>query len=282
MKLSILIFILLLFPLSGNAQQFVFDNVIGKFKNATSFYINPTGILFVTDDFKDEVYQLDTVGNTLNTIGGYGWDINAFDDPVDIYADPLSVFVTDKNNHRIQMFDKNLNFIFEFNNRESEIEEEQFGYPVSAVQSNQGDVLILDSENKKILKFNLFGDFIQTIGGYDYGSYTLSNPKKLAVSMRNNIYVLDEEGILIYDSYGTGIGTINTPEEIISIRIIFNRLTINSVEKIYTANLNSKEKKLNEIILSGYNTEIEIISTMIFNSKLYLLTHKNILIFSSQ
>ncbi|MFC2102981.1 NHL repeat-containing protein [Bacteroidota bacterium] len=282
MKFCILLNILVLFCINIYAQKFLYERSIGEFNNATSFYINPAGILFVTDDFTDEVYQLDTLGNLLNTIGGYGWDINAFDDPVDIYADPLTVFVTDKNNHRIQMFDKNLNFIFEFNSRESEIEEERFGYPVSTVQSNQGDVIILDSENKKILKFNLFGDFIQTIGGYDYGSYTLSDPKKLAVSMRNNIYVLDDQSIFIYDSYGTGIGNIETPEEIHSIRIIFNWLSINSEEKVYITNLSGKEKKLIEVSLNGYDDEIKIVSSMIFKYKLFLLTAKNILIFSSQ
>jgi hypothetical protein len=266
----------------GYTQNFTYESSIGKFKNATSFYINSAGILFVTDDFSDEVYQLDTLGNLLNSIGGYGWDINAFDDPVDVFADPLTVFVTDKNNNRIQRFDKNLNFIFEFNKSESDIEEERFGYPLSAVQSNQGDVIILDSENKKILKFNLFGDFIQTIGGYDYGSYTLSNPKKLAVSMKNNIYVLDEEGIFIYDSYGTAAGKIETPEEMNCIRIIFQWLSINSGEKIYLANLNSKEKKLFEVTLNGYKSDIEIVSSFFFNSRIYVLTTKNILIFSAQ
>lgn len=282
MKLSITIFLLLVLCVKGYTQNFTYESSIGKFKNATSFYINSAGILFVTDDFSDEVYQLDTLGNLLNSIGGYGWDINAFDDPVDVFADPLTVFVTDKNNNRIQRFDKNLNFIFEFNKSESDIEEERFGYPLSAVQSNQGDVIILDSENKKILKFNLFGDFIQTIGGYDYGSYTLSNPKKLAVSMKNNIYVLDEEGIFIYDSYGTAAGKIETPEEMNCIRIIFQWLSINSGEKIYLANLNSKEKKLFEVTLNGYKSDIEIVSSFFFNSRIYVLTTKNILIFSAQ
>jgi len=151
MKIIIITYISIFFFNEAFAQEFTYENSIGKFEHATSFYISSAGILFVTDDFTDEVYQLDTLGNLLNSIGGYGWDINTFDDPVDVYADPLKIFVTDKNNHRIQSFDKNLNFIFEFNKQESEIEEERFGYPESAVQSNQGDVIILDSENKRRL-----------------------------------------------------------------------------------------------------------------------------------
>ncbi len=279
MHLKFVLFLLLILSSKIYPQQFQYERSIGKFKNATSFYINSTGAVFVTDNITDEVYQLDTLGNMWNFIGGYGWEINAFDDPVDIFADPLRVFVTDKNNHRIQRFDKNLNFIFQFYTRDSEIEEERFGLPFSAISSNLGDVYILDSENIRILKFDLFGNFIQQIGGYDYGSYSLSNPKQLAVSMQNEIYVIDGNYIYIYDNYGTGLNEIETPEEMVSIRIIFQWLTVNSEDRIYLSNLNSKEQKLIEANLTGYDEDIKIVSSLIFNGKLYVLTPNAILIF---
>lgn len=279
MCLKTVLFLLLILSSNIYPQQFQYERSIGKFKNATSFYINSTGAIFVTDNITDEVYQLDTLGNLWNFIGGYGWEINAFDDPVDIFADPLRVFVTDKNNHRIQRFDKNLNFIFQFYTRDSEVEEERFGLPFSAISSNLGDVYILDSENIRILKFDLFGNFIQQIGGYDYGSFSLSNPKQLAVSMQNEIYVVDGNYIYIYDNYGTGLNEIETPEEMVSIRIIFQWLTVNSEDSIYLSNLNSKEQKLSKADLTGYDEDIKIVSSLIFNSKLYVLTPNAILIF---
>ncbi len=279
MYLKIVLFLLLILSSKIYTQQFQYERSIGIFKNATSFYINSTGAVFITDNITDEVYQLDTLGNLLNFIGGYGWEINAFDDPADIYADPLRVFVTDKNNHRIQRFDKNLNFIFQFYSRDSEIEEERFGYPLSAISSNLGDVYILDSENIRILKFDLFGNFIQKIGGYDYGNFSLSNPKQLAVSMQNEIYVIDGNYIYIYDNYGTGLGELETPEEMLSIRIIFQWLTVNSEDSIYISNLSSKEQKLIKANLTGYDEDIKIVSSLFFNSKLYVLTPNAILIF---
>jgi hypothetical protein len=280
MKLIITTYIILLAFIEIPAQDFIFKNSIGDFKHASSLYINPAGIIIVTDDLTDEVYQLDTLGNLIKSIGGYGWNIEAFDDPVDVFSTALNIYVTDKNNHRIQSFDKNLNFIFEFYKRESENADERFGYPESAVQSNQGDVIILDSENKRILKFNIFGDFIQTIGSYDYGEYTLSDPKRLAVSMKNDIYVLDDEVIFIYDNYGTPLGLIEIPGGIVSIRIIFQWLTINSENIVYLMNTNSTQKKLKEVRLTGYDRDFEIVSSIFYNSKLYLLTHEHILIFS--
>lgn len=262
------------------SQQFNYKRSIGEFKDASSFYINSAGIVFVTDDITDEVSQLDTLGNVIESIGGYGWDESAFDDPVDVFADPLKVLVADKNNNRIQRFDKNLNFIYQIYTRDSDNKEERFGYPVSAVTSNLGDVFILDSENKRILKFDPFGKFIQTIGGYDYGKFTLNNPKKLAISMKNNIYVIDDNYVYIYDNYGTGIDKFEINEEMISIRIIFYWLTLNSKEKIYFTDLRSRDKTLKEAILSGFDKSYEIVSALIFNGKLYVLTNKSILIFS--
>ncbi|MEJ2194635.1 MAG: hypothetical protein P8X73_07210 [Ignavibacteriaceae bacterium] len=181
MKLTYVIVLIIILSPICLSQHFKYDRSIGKFKNATSFYINSAGLVYVTDDITDEVYQMDTLGNVILKIGGYGWDINAFDDPVDVFADPLKVLVADKNNNRIQRFDKFLNFNFQFKTEDNEIEAERFRYPLSAVTSNLGDVFILDSDNIRIIKFDLFGNYIQDIGGYDYGSYTLSNPKQLAI-----------------------------------------------------------------------------------------------------
>ncbi|GBD87324.1 NHL repeat protein [bacterium BMS3Abin03] len=276
------LFTLILFFLLNSfcaAQQFQYERSFGNFKSATSFYITPAGIVLVTDDITDEVYQLDTLGNIINFIGGYGWEINSFDDPVDVFADALRILISDKNNHRIQRFDKNLNFIFQFYTRDSDIEEERFGYPLSAVTSNLGDVFILDSENIRILKFDLFGNFIQTIGGYDYGSYSLSNPKQLAVSMQNNLYVIDGNNIFIYDNYGTALGMIEADEELNSIRIIFNWMTVSTSDNIYITNLNSEEQTLVKIFLDD-EIKPEIVSSLIFNGKLYILTQSEIRVYS--
>jgi DNA-binding beta-propeller fold protein YncE len=271
----IFLFNFILFP-----QTFLYERSFGDFENASSFYINPVGYIFVTDTDTDEIYELDTLGNMIHSIGGYGWSNSAFDTPVDIFADALTIFVADKNNHRIQRFDKNLNFIFQVSTREREIEEESFGYPLSAVTSNPGDIFILDSENSRIIKFDLFGNFLQNFGGYDYGNYSLEQPKQLAVSMQNNIFVIDKNQIIIFDAYGNGIGKAESVEDFISIRIIFNWLTVCTEEKIYLANLKSPALNIKEVILDGVDYNPRIVSAIVFNNKLYALSKNNILVFN--
>jgi hypothetical protein len=273
----------ILFLLIGTVifpQKFQLENKIGHFVNASSFYLNSAGFIYVSDISTDEITVLDTLGNLLKNIGGYGWRQSAFDKPADIFADALKVYVADKNNHRIQRFDKNLNFNFQILTRQSEVEQERFGYPLSAVMSNQGDIFILDSENSRIVKFDIFGNFLQNFGGYDYGNYALQKPVQLAVSMQNNIFVVDGNQIIMFDQYGNGTGKISGTEDFTSIRIIFEWLTVTSKEKIYTANLRSPEMSLREVLLEGLEEETEIVSALIFNYKLYLLTKKEILIFN--
>jgi len=273
----------LLFLLIGTIifpQKFQFKNKIGQFVNASSFYINSAGFIYVSDINTDEITVLDTLGNLVKNIGGYGWRQSAFDNPADIFADALKVYVADKNNHRIQRFDKNLNFNFQILTRQSDVEQERFGYPLSAVMSNQGDIFILDSENSRIVKFDIFGNFLQNFGGYDYGNYALQKPIQLAVSMQNNIFVIDGNQVIIFDQYGNGSGKITGIEEFTSIRIIFEWLTVTSKDKIYTANLRSPEISLKEILLEGIEGKLEIVSALIFNNKLFVLSKKEILIFN--
>jgi hypothetical protein len=92
--------------------------------------------------------------------------------------------------------------------------------------------------------------------------------------------VIDRNNIFIFDNYGTALGTIEAEEELRSIRIIFNWLTTNTRKNIYFSNLRSREQKLIEALLTGYDDELEIVSSIIFNKKLYVLTATTIHIFS--
>lgn len=279
MKLSHILLILSLGTLVF-AQKYQYESSLGKFINASSFYINSAGYIYVTDTNTDEIYALDTLGNLKLKIGGFGWKETAFDDPVDVYADALKLYISDENNHRIQRLDKNMNFNFQIYTRYSENEAERFGYPLSAVMSNQGDVYILDSENSRIVQFDIFGNFIRNFGGYDYGDYALQSPKQLAVSDKNNIYVIDGNEILIFDQYGNSINKFSGITEFISIRILFEWMTLSTEKQIYIANLRAPEITLKEVLLEDLPLNTTIVNSLIFNNKLYLLTKKEILVFN--
>jgi len=271
----------MLLSLGGKAfaQTYILSDQIGKFKNASSFTYSSAGFIYVTDAGTDEVYKLDTLGHELKSAGGYGWDSGLFDLPAGLFANPLSVYVCDKNNHRIERFDKDLNFIWLLATRNSDTSAQRFGYPLGCSISQQGDLFILDSENKRIVKFDFSGNFVLNFGGYDAGAYSLSAPQSIAISNSNNVYVSDGKQIVIFDQYGSGSGTIKSENELKSINITFNKLTANSDSIIYFCNLNSQDQALSKLILTGINKIPEIKSSFIFNNKLYVLIKDAILIF---
>jgi hypothetical protein len=261
------------------SQTFIYQSSIGKFKNAAAFTVNSAGVIYVSDAATDEIFKMDTLGNILKDVGGYGWDEGNFDKPADIFANPLSVYICDKNNHRVQRFDKDLNFISLLYTRENDDQEERFGYPLSAVTSNQGDLFILDSENKRILKFDLFGNFVMNFGGFDAGIYALSNPKKMIVSSANVLYVLDGQRIIEFDQYGNGLNIIQTDADYKSITLIFDNMLLNTDENIIMANLKAPEIQFTRIKIDE-NISQPIVSTFIFQGKLYMLDTDEIRIYS--
>lgn len=277
MKKIISIFLLLTgFSLS---QQFNYLGSIANFNQASSFYISANGSIYIADTGKDEILQIDSIGNVIKVFGGYGWDENSFDDPVDIFSDPLSVYVADKNNHRIQKFDKNLNYISSLFTRDSDDPQQAFGYPLSCAISSLGDLFILDSENKRVVKFNLFGKFLQNFGGFDAGNFILNNPTQLAVASNGNVFITDEDRVVVYDQYGSGILKINMAQSINSVRILFDHLTITSEKEIFYSNLKNVDAKLTKVSLEGFDDLSKIKSAIFFNEKLYVLTEKSLLVF---
>ncbi|MCX7797326.1 MAG: NHL repeat-containing protein [Melioribacter sp.] len=236
-----------------------------------------TGYFYVIDLSNNEVIKLDSLGNDTKIIGGYGSDNNSFDTPSDIYATTLNVYVADKFNDRIQIFDKDLNFISSLYASSIDNEIYKFRYPIGIGVSEQGDMFILDSDNSRILKFTSSGKFIMPIGTYESGNFALINPKVLTI-YNNKIFVVDNQRLLIFDLYGNNVTTLNLDFIPININSTYYGITINSSSKIYYSisknNFNNYEfrefvPKINEVINDS----------IIFNNKLYILTPSKIIIY---
>ena len=261
------------------SQSFIPIRTIGDFKAATSFYINSAGSIFVTDKITNELFKLDSLGNVEKDAGGYGWNEGNFDDPSDVFATTLNIYVCDKNNHRVERFDKFLNYISNLYTHDNDNRGERFGYPLCCATSQQGDLFILDSENKRIVKFDLFGNYLSNFGGYDAGNFKLNNPSKFAISSDNNIYVIDGENIVIFDQYGNGLSKIDTKISLEDINISAGEIIINSKDSVLISSLSKNDLSFNKIILNNWKNEEDIVSSFIFSNRLYILTKINITVF---
>lgn len=260
------------------AQTFVHSGQIGTFNTANSFAINPAGYFYISDIGSNEILKLDTLGNVIKSIGGYGWTESSFDEPSDVFANTLNVYVCDKNNNRIQYFDKDLNFLSQFTTENSNDETKTFRYPISSAVSTQGDLFILDSDNNRILKYNSRGEFQAMIGGYDAGYYSLMNPIQFSITA-SKLLVLDSQFLVIFDLFGNGIKKIKlefVPENINS---LFNNVCINDKSRIILIDESNLESGNVANVRFLSKIEEDIVDALVFNAKLYLLTNNSILIY---
>ena len=116
-------------------------------------------------------------------------------------------------------------------------------------------------------------------GGFDAGKYQLANPTQIAINSLNDIFVIDGNDIVVFDQYGNGTSIINVGESLRSIRILFDQMVVCSKNEIYYTFLKLAEPKLSQIYLSEFDTT-EIVSAIMINNKLYVLTEKTILVFN--
>ncbi|MBZ0200689.1 MAG: NHL repeat-containing protein, partial [Ignavibacteriaceae bacterium] len=262
------------------AQQYIFQSEIGEFSNASSFYISPAGYIYVTDFDSDEIYKLDTLGVLLKEAGGYGWNSGSFDDPTGVYATTLNIYVCDKNNNRLQSFDKDLNFVSQLFTRESDNDDEIFGYPLSCAVSRQGDLFILDSENNRVVEFDLFGNFIRNFGGYDAGRFQLSKPVTLSAAENSTMFVLDNKNIVIFDNFGNGIASFPHKGLIDDMNIVFGNFTASNDTTVFISTISTNDGiKLEKVELKGSEPLKNIVSALVFNHKFYVLLADRIVIF---
>lgn len=283
MKLLSYLFIYIYFILLFNcsAQTFSFEYSFGEYNSASAFSISSSGFIYLAEEGSNRLIKLDTLGNELKEIGGYGWSESAFDQPSDVFATPLNVFVCDKQNHRIQAFDKDLNFISELYTRENDNPSERFGYPSSCVISSMGDLYVLDSENIRILKFDLFGNFILNFGGYDAGIFSLQTPLKIAMFGDNSLLVLDDSTLIVYDQFGNGKNKFDLKKNFTNLNVYYGNVLLNSDDEIFSKLTRSSDSPFTKLELIGYNNTLLIKSCAMFNNKLYVLTPSEILIFKN-
>jgi tripartite motif-containing protein 71 len=158
--------------------------------------------LYIADTGNQRVQKLSLAGEFIDEIGGYGWEKEQFDTPMDVCSkNGLDVFVADYQNRRIERFDKDLHYLASLKNSEAWSEDLQFGFPKSVDISSQGELFCVDGENQRILKFDVFGQPQMSFGDFDSGEGQLDQPQNVFISPKGRVYVSDTGAkcILVFD-----------------------------------------------------------------------------------
>ena len=181
------------------------------------FDVSQSGEFYALDQLNNRLIRISKNGNVAGFIGGFGWQEEQFDSPSALWVTSLDVFVSDKHNHRIQRYDRELNFISILNGSGG-IEEGEFEYPVGVAQSARGNLYVSDPFNGKLLKYSIEGNFLLEFGGLGYAEGNAIEPGSIGITPDEKVIVADvaRNVLLYYDEFGNylysrGEGIIKAP-----------------------------------------------------------------------
>ena len=191
-------------PRPGRVVQIEYPEThTGSWLQAVS--INSRGEFYLTDTGLNRIIKTDSSGAILLEIGGFGWENEQFDQPLDIWAEnALDVYVVDYNNNRIQRFDRNLNYVTSIVNDETRPAELQFAFPRALTVSLFGDVFVIETENGRVIKFDAEGRPLISFGDYDSGGGQLDMPYSICVAGEDDVFITDQrlQSVIRFDYYG--------------------------------------------------------------------------------
>jgi sugar lactone lactonase YvrE len=167
--------------------------------------VDPNGNLYLADTGHNRVLKCNQAGELLREVGGFGFNKEQFDHPVDVWAgNGLEVFIADYNNQRVERYDKDLNYLSSFYSDDLLEISLQFGYPAAVGLSTQGELFLADHEFNRILRLDAFGAPKSSFGDYNWGEGQLACPAKILITARREVFVSDSTANVIveFDDYG--------------------------------------------------------------------------------
>lgn len=184
----------------------------GQFVGAADLDYDIQGNIFVVDRQGNMLAQYSPNGDSLRSVSGFGGGTLQFDGPTAVCARRGNdVYVADMNNHRIQRFNRQLDYITTISTRDDPDERKRFGYPRDVTVTRQGDLLVVDGENRRIVNINSTGRVERSFGALNDGAGRLLDPSQIETDDDDNIYVLDGERLLQFDPFGTFVRNIPLP-----------------------------------------------------------------------
>ena len=153
--------------------------------------ISPAGIAVddMDNDYVSSVHKLQKFtsrGELIKCIGRYGSEKGEFDDPRGVTIRSNQVYVCDLDNHRIQVFDLDLNFIGSIGSRGRGRGE--LVSPFDIAFNTDGNMYVVEYGNNRVQVMDSSGQFIRMFG--QEGEGKLCHPTALHIADKY-VYVSD-------------------------------------------------------------------------------------------
>ncbi len=252
----------------------------GSFTSATRCSVDPSGFVYVLDAGTNELLKYTTAGKVVCSIGGYGWTTLTFDQPADLSSpNGLDVYVADYGNHRIQRFDRNLNFISSLYLRDDENPDLRFGYPHGVDMDRFGALYLVDGENIRIMKFDATNVFERAFGGSEAGKGRLHSPSRVRVGSDDLVYVQDGNSLVVFNVFGNFVRIIGDGlfSNLQTFALDQNALYALDSCTVRVLNHQGEVTRSYDLVREGLVSGCEVKDFAVLGKQLYILTSKEII-----
>ena len=158
-----------------------------QMKHTTGIAVDDMDNIYVNSE--DKLQKFTSSGELIKCVGGKGGKEGEFNDPRGVTLHDNQVFVCDCDNHRIQVFDLDLNFVRSIGSHGKGRGE--FEAPLDVKFDTAGNMYVAEFNNSSVQVLDSSGHFIRAFG--EEGEGKLSMPSGLHITDKH-VYVSDYWG----------------------------------------------------------------------------------------
>lgn len=179
--------ILMVLGMQGNTSEWHDAKHLRGFNEPNDLAFGPDGEIYITQGHgkgESRVLKFDADGNFVKTWGGEGAAPGQFKQPHSIITDAKgTLYIADRSNQRIQVFDGEGNFVRETKHP---------GTPCGLCMCRDGrHMMLAHGHTGKIIKLDLQGNVLGATGGQGKAPNRYGEAHFIALDRREDIYVAD-------------------------------------------------------------------------------------------
>ena len=169
-----------------------------QMKSPAGIAVDDTDNIYVSSHHK--LQKFTSSGELIKCIGRRGWKKGEFNAPRGVTIHSNRVYVCDRDNHRIQVFDLDLNFVGSIGSIGSRGSGRgEFVGPRDVAFDTTGNMYIVEYGNDRVQVMDSSGQFIRMFG--QEGEGKLRRPAALHIADKY-VYVSDSTRIAVYETSG--------------------------------------------------------------------------------
>ena len=186
-----------------------FGEAAGQFIWPVAIAQSGAGLIYISDEDKDDITALDADGNVVHHWGERGSAAGELDGPAGIAFDADDrLHVADQRNHRVQIFSAAGDHLAVIGSQGAG--EGEFSLPWGVTVAPDGDIYVADWGNDRVQRLTPDGEFVSQFGVSGRGEGQLSRPSAVAVDADGFVYVADwgNERVVIFGADGEHVQTL--------------------------------------------------------------------------